>query len=301
MTHRYLERTMHHCAHLAILLGATALFGCEGEVRTVGEADDTSDTESDTKSDTEQESTAPQDNGPDPNCAAQDAEASANYENWLAEANDFEDEDGVNLLGKTFQGYIEGGDDMTLQIEEDGSALLFVGELVSLPVPIKDKGYLCGAPGSEAEGLCFDAPMVGISYEIRGATLTNGRLVVPIQEDSPYDAWCQLQTPILSIVETEHSDAVACVFGLVTNEGGTFSPSTNTCTLGGRAYDCSWLETAMWPDTHCECTSSACFATIRANPALRLDARIGEVAGEITGSLVGHDGPVPIHLFETAQ
>jgi len=293
MTYRYLGKSLRNCGHLAVILSAAALFGCEGKVIEAGDAEDTDDS-NEGDGDTSEQTTTSQTQDPDPSCSDEDAAASASYENWLVLDNDFEDA-AVNLLGKTFQGYIEGGDDITLQIAADGSATFFVDELVDLPAPIKDKGYLCSPLLPETQDFCFDTPMVGIPYEIRGATLTNGRLVVPIQEHSPYDPWCQLQTPIL------YRDEEPCVFALIRSEGGTFSPSTNTCTIGGRAYDCSWLDTAMWPASFCECTSSACFAAIRANPSLKLDVRIGDVAGEISGSLAYGDQTTPVHLFEVIR
>jgi len=299
MTYSYLGKTMRYCGQLAMILGATALFGCEGEVVEAGEADDTSDDSGAESSGDTTEQTTTQVLDPDPSCATEDAETRANYDTWLGSENDFEDGD-VSLLGRTFQGYIEGGADITLQIETDGSALFFAGDLVERPVTDKDKGYLCGAAESQEEKdmLCYAAPLESVPYVIRGASLSNQRLVVPLHETTPYDPWCAAQTPVL-IDATDNE----CAYGLYPN---TTMGWGAVCTIGEEVVDCGWMQTTGWTgpapiNPPCRCTSFACFAQIYPDAEIELDARVSDTPGEITGSVVVSGAATPVYLFEVNE
>jgi len=308
---------MNHCHFKAIgcflgpclaLLSVGALPGCEGQVTTVGEAEDTSakDETGETSAKDETGETSAQETKSEvgtsvPGCEDQDALVRSNYDTWLASDNDFEDEDLGSLVGKTFEGYIEGGDDISLIIDADGSAVFFVGERVDYPVTDKDKGYLCGPADTPEKdsGLCISTPMEGVAYEVRGASLDRGRLLVPIQEASPYDPWCKQQTPVLDNPEDEGADPPSCTYALIPNEGVTFRDGE--CKLGGRPYDCGWLQTALIPVSTCTCTTAECFADVGRSTDLGFDARVDDSLSEITGTLsLRGDGPT-IYLFEVTD
>lgn len=276
--------------------GGFLVFGlacaCQGEVVEVGDVEDSTGRPSMTEETTASETTTG-----DASCTDQGSDVRAPYDAWLAQENDFEDDDDVSLLGKTFQGYIEGGADITLQIEADGSALFFTGELVERPMTDKDKGYLCGAAESQQERqqLCLVTLMESVPYVIRGASLENGRLLVPLQENAPYDPWCAGQTPIL--FDTSGDE---CLYHLYPNSEMGWG---EICTIGDEVVDCGWMETTGWMQdvTRCSCTSSECFANVYSVPLLELDARVSDSPSEIRGSLIDDGVVTPIYLFEVTE
>ncbi|HEU5073731.1 MAG TPA: hypothetical protein VFU02_06150, partial [Polyangiaceae bacterium] len=274
---------------------------CAGNVE-VGAAkpDDSSDTDEQAEGsidDQEQDQQEQDDDGvdepetpveePDPStdepeevdCSEADATARAPYEAWQATDNQF----GV-LAGKTLSGYIEGGPDLLLTIAEDQTATLLVG--VAPPPPEKDGSYLCENEFEDDYYACEMAytrpPVPGGSYPVYGATLENSRLQIPLQQFSPWDAWCALQQP------HEQVQPNRCFFTTITNDG--FSISSEWCTLNNQPVDCGWL--ALAQGGICSCTSTECFAAMAGTGEL-LDARLNDAETELVGSFRG----ATVYLF----
>ncbi len=220
-------------------------------------------------------------------CTLADKQAREPYEAWTRVPNDF-----GPLLGKTFDGYVEGGPDLSLVIDDTGNATLFVGE--PAPLPAAAQGYLCGDELQDGRqcGLRYLTPPVeGGVYPLRGATFAAGRLSVPIQSNSPYDAWCALQTPR----ETE-----GCFFTAFGTGGFSVTPGTGMCTYDGQPVDCGWLELVQY--SVCRCTSTDCYADIYPETATQIDARFDAAKRELSGTFLDGDrAQHTIHLFEVVE
>jgi hypothetical protein len=223
---------------------------------------------------------------PPADCAAADSQSRAAHDAWLVQSNAF-----GSLTGRTFTGYLDGGSDVTLSIDADGSATFAVGQ--PAPAPAATSSYLCGngiQDGSQCQLRYSHPPLEGAVYALHGATFTADRLLVPIQLNGPYDAWCALQTP-------HENDA--CFFQPIGLDGFSITPSTGMCALAGAPVDCGWMELAQLGV--CGCTSSACFAAIDPSPPARIDARFDETTHELSGTFVDADRPrVALHLTEAA-
>lgn len=184
----------------------------------------------------------------DEDCSALDAERKADHLSWEESPNVWGD-----LIGKTYTGYVEGVvDNLRLTIDEDGDAVLSVGEPGD--PPIKEQGRSC-----------WDAFCEGMTYEIRGALYEEGRVRAML--GSPFDPWCELQDPLAM------GD---CDFGAVGNGPISWTVDYTSCTTDGQPIDCDWFRSA-W---HCICTSQECFS----GPGDKLDARLDE-NGDIKGAL----------------
>src|SRR5690606_1435903 len=156
-------------------------------------------------------------------CSASDSERKADHLSWEESPNVWGD-----LIGKTYRGYVEGVvDDLRLTIDEDGDAVLSVGEPGDPPV--KEQGRSC-----------WDDFCEGMTDEIRGALYEEGRVRAML--GSPFDPWCALQDPIAN------GD---CIFDALANEPISWTVDYASCTLGGQPLDCDWFRSA-W---HCICTS----------------------------------------------
>jgi hypothetical protein len=221
---------------------------------------------------------------PPEDCTATDEKSRSTYEAWNAQSNAW-----GPLTGKTFTGYAEGGPDLTLTIDEDGGARLVVGQ--PAPPPQGNLGYLCGDGlqyGSRC-GIRYNAaPVDGGVYELHGGTFADDRLLVPVQLNGPYDAWCALQTP---------RELDVCFFQPISLDGFSVTPSTDMCTLGTTSVDCDWLELAQLGV--CNCTSSSCFAAIYTDAPAQIDARFDETTHELAGSFINGDrARIAVHLTE---
>lgn len=191
------------------------------------------------------------------------------YDAWLAANNDFGDLDGA-----TFVGYIEGGSDLTLTINNDGSAALVVDEAAGPPVA--DEGYLCEQ--TILDGLSCDLTSVvsGGTYPLHGATLTDGRLKAAVPVAAAFDDWCALQTPIYW--------GDGCYYSVDSPLGYSFSD--DYCTIDGEEVDCAWM--LLTKSYLCACTDAECFAG-NSLDAAGLDLRLSDDGTELTGSLLAHD------------
>ena len=210
-------------------------------------------------------------------CTDEDALAREAHDAWLATPNDL----GV-LAGKTFSGYVEGGPDLVLTVLEDQTATLVVGEPAAPPK--KDKGYLCGENVQFEINPCnpdLYSPtlIVGGTYPLHGAALSDSRFTVGLQKLSPWDPWCALQTPVLQ---------EDCYFTPLRND--TVGGGPNVCFVGTESVDCGWLDLVF--NGVCSCTSTECFAA--ASDLGLLDARLDETGSELMGSYLGST----VYLFE---
>ncbi len=197
------------------------------------------------------------------------------YDAWKASSNDWDE-----LSGKVFEGYIEGGSDLTLSIDSDGSGTLVVGTAVS--VGAADEGYLCKACGTLLQE--------GGSYPIYGASLENSRLIVPLDQNAAFDPWCALQEPV--IYDTTQD---ACKYSVARNDSIKFGSAP--CMLGEEEVDCGWLDLADLYGPTCVCTPTECFAEIYPGRGISIDARLSDTGDEISGTLVA-DGNQRLYLFE---
>lgn len=299
-THTLLHRALGNLRWLPTSAVALTVFACAGNVE-VGEAkpdaEETGedhqasgdDKESNDDGIDEPVPTAeePRETSGEPeevDCSEADTQARAPYEAWQELDNDF----GV-LAGKTFKGYIEAGPDLLLTIEADHTATLVVGE--AAPAPVKDQGYLCDESFEDEFTGCEIAashpPVTGGSYPLHGATLDDGRLKAPIQQQAAWDAWCALQDSY------EQVQPDRCFF--TTSNGAGFSVSPLGCKLDEEPVDCGWLALSM--SGVCSCTSTECFAAIAGEGEL-LDARLNDTQDQLVGSFRG----ATVYLFlEEAQ
>lgn len=220
-------------------------------------------------------------------CTDADRGSREPYEAWTQLANDF-----GALSGRTFAGYVEGGPDLSLVIDESGNATLSVGE--PAPPPEADASYLCGNARQDGHRCTVrygNPPVEGGVYPLHGATFAADRLIAPIQPNAPYDAWCALQTP--------HTTDV-CSFATVGLRGFSVTPSTGECLYDDQSVDCGWLELAQ--AGVCRCTSSDCFADIDTNTPIQIEARFDQAKQELSGTFIDGDrARSAIHLFEVVE
>lgn len=279
--HTIFQRALRPLRWLPLWGVALSALGCAGNVE-VGEAKP-AEGEAVENPEGTSDGQEPSDDGVDEpeevDCAEADAEARAPYDAWREVGNDF----GV-LAGKTLTGYIEAGADLRLTIADDHTATLVVGE--AAPPPEKNESYLCESGIADEFAACEAAtshPLeVGGSYPVHGATLEDSRLVIPLQQSSPWDAWCALQDP-QEAEQPEH-----CFFS--TSSGAGFSHSLEACTLDYEDVDCGWLALSM--SGVCRCTSTECFAVVGGDGDL-LDARLNEAEDALVGSFRG----ATVYLF----
>lgn len=271
------------------LLALCFAWGCNGQVVEVGDAEDTTEDESPVS---EGGSNSTQGDVVEVDCSARDASMRANYDAWKAAPNELS-----SLFGKHFEGYLEGGDEVVLTVGADGKVEVMFGAFVSRPA-VKDQGYLCGS--EEDSGRLCDFPLPGTPYEVHGASLENGRLIVPFKVDSPYEPWCVLQTPRLA--EFDANDVpVPCVYDVMTSQG-LKSQDDGMCLIGGEwEARCDWAITAIADGGPCTCTSTECFARIGFSSDELIDARLNETGDGFTGSLVTGNQTQPIYLFEVTD
>jgi hypothetical protein len=224
-------------------------------------------------------------------CTAADANSRAVHDAWEALANQLGE-----LVGKTFNGYVVGGPDLTLTVHADGNAELVVGQPAP---PTADSSYLCGdglQDGSQCWARYGYPPTDGAVYPFHGASFSAGRLLAPIQPASPYEAWCALQTP---------QETGVCYFQLEGNDPTSMKPSTGMCTLGSRSVDCGWLELAELGV--CRCSSTACFAGVYAYDPnqpdnVQIDARLDAATHVLSGNLInGTRSQSAIYLVEASN
>lgn len=209
----------------------------------------------------------------------------ARREAWLGLSNDFGD-----LTGRSFSGYVEGGPDLTLEIDDAGNATLLVGEPALSPVA--GEGYLCGTGPQDGIqcGMRRDStPIEGATYPLHGATFDGVRLVMPIQRNSPYHDWCVMQAPL----------GEDCFFTPVGLFAFGVTPSESSCwhVEEGNSVDCGWLELGGYDA--CSCTETDCIATIHEATDMSIDARYDEESREISGSFIDGERERPrLYLFE---
>jgi len=181
---------------------------------------------------------APDDWEPSGHCAEEDADLRAAYDAWRRSPNDLGE-----LRGTRWEGYVEGGPDIELVFEGDGTATLHAG----VPqAPVAELGYLCTEDSCGPPGL-----LEGGSYALHGATYENSRFRSPIHYNSARDEWCAMQTPL----EVVHDE---CHFYPLVSE----THSGDVCTHEDVVVDCDWL-TVLSNET-CRCVSTGCFGDIEA-------------------------------------
>jgi hypothetical protein len=190
----------------------------------------------------------------------------------------------------TFNGYIEGGADLTLVVSRDQSATLVVGEPAEAPV--KDAAYLCGDgdPLVTCSTRYGDGLLEGGTYPLHGASFEDGRFTVEVQQGAAVDPWCALQDPVL--VEPD------CFHSLVGPE--SISWGGNGCAIGGKSVDCGWFAMAVEMEP-CRCTSTECFGGIGRMVSFDIDMRQVPEDGSLKGSMVFNETPWPVYLFPSSD
>ena len=263
---------------LLVLGVATTTFACSGEVvvgspgssggasnGSGGSSDTSVGSGGDDSEDTNQvDSSGGDGDAVNTDCSEIDAERKSDYTAWHEQANVWGE-----LAGKTFTGYVEGViDDLRLSIDEDGAAVLTIGEPAAAPV--KEIGYLCEK--ATCNLLSSDSILPGGTYEIHSALVESGR--VRINLGSPFDPWCALQDPV------DNDEPGHCLFGLMGNDDISYQPNGEVCWIGSSAtpVDCGWFFLANFGV--CTCTSQECFSFAGS----KIDARIDE-NGDIVGTL----------------
>jgi len=189
---------------------------------------------------------APDDWEPSGECAEEDQAARAAYDAWRRSPNELGE-----LRGTRWTGYVEGGPDVELVVETDGTATLHAG----VPqTPVAELGYLCTDESCGPRGL-----LEGGSYALHGATYEDSRFRSPIHYNAARDEWCTMQTPFESVHEECHFLSLFAE----THAG-------DTCTHNDMPVDCDWL--SVLSNETCRCVSTGCFGDI-------------EVAGSRPGTL----------------
>lgn len=190
-------------------------------------------------------------------CSSRDAEILAH------EAEALELGDSLTVHAGTWIGSVQAypfpEDDILLELEEDGTGMLRFGEAISVPEPTDpDRGYLCSAEDpefAEIAGHCSSTLRVGLDYPIYRSEVEENHLVFSVGRRQPWDAWCQLQTPVQTDVE--------CEFRFYRITEGMSREGLHECyaRYDGELVpaDCGWM--ILVEDDPCRCTSSACRAS----------------------------------------
>jgi hypothetical protein len=168
------------------------------------------------------------------------------YEIWRDQPNDL----GV-FAASTWEGTVDGGPDVRLVIEADHRTRLEVGEPV-WPTD-KDVGYLCNG----SVDCVVSALLEGGTYPIYGALTTGDRVNLPINSNSAFVGFCELQPPILNGTIPNCNYVAAAHL--------PFSSTTPTdCWHGLEPVDCGWWLLVNPAAGVCDCASERCYP--RVNP-----------------------------------
>ncbi len=214
-------------------------------------------------------------------CAAEDETTHSPYEEWRRRPNDF-----GALAGTEWEGYLEAGPTMRLIIEKGGVAAVRIGDGDLVPPPEDpNAGYLCAA-GDSGCNLQFQE---GALYPVHGATLTGKRLLVPLVWNSPWEAFCALQTPH----NWSSTGWPACSFH--PHENLDNITGRDYCALGDEEVDCAWWTLVeSFQAGVCRCASDACFPQVLGdfdssqNPLL--DLSLSSDKRSLIGSVNGTQG-----------
>jgi len=167
--------------------------------------------------------------------------------------NDF-----ANLAGTVWEGYFEGGDDVTLVLGADGSGTYYVGERRDFDPPTDpDTGYLCLADPTP-ELPCAADLMEGFAYSVQGASVDARRVQFSVNNKEPWNDWCALQTPL-------RQSPSRCEFSTFPGEYEGYGTTHDRCFLENvddpntEERDCAWLHLAF--TGVCECNSQECFSS----------------------------------------
>lgn len=170
--------------------------------------------------------------------------------------NDFGD-----LAGTRWEGYVEGGSDVTLILGRDGTGTFLYGEDRNLAPPTDpDKGYFCEWTDSIAPACSPYRLNAGWSYPVHDTVVTGRRVEFRVPVTDPWADWCALQTPQ---VQQEDPDGTK-VYGVGPNFGG--GHDEKGCFIhesqGSREkvyVDCGWYMIAQ-REMACECDATECVA-----------------------------------------
>lgn len=162
-----------------------------------------------------------------------------------------------DLAGTRWEGYFEGGVDVTLVFGRDGAGSILYGEDKNLDPPTDpDVGYFC--EGDEQSCLVYQLNE-GWPYPISDAEVSGRRVEFTVPLADPWEEWCALQTPH---VQQENSDG-SKNYGVGPNHGGGFN--SEGCfiyeSVGSSEVeyvDCGWFSLAS--ASVCQCDANECVA-----------------------------------------
>jgi hypothetical protein len=183
-----------------------------------------------------------------------------------------------DLAGTRWEGYYEGGEDVTVILGTDGSGSIFLGDAAKQPAPPTDPdlGYLCEG---DIESTCSPYQVNnGWNYPIQEGLVQGRRFQFSVPLGDPWVEWCALQTPqVWQENEGESWYGVGPNLGGGNDEGGCFVGFEED-----KEYvDCGWYFLAQRMPV-CECTATKCEASSSSKSEFDLtsDADFTELSNE---------------------
>jgi|GEM_PF-3096645 len=164
------------------------------------------------------------------------------YEEWAGLANELGD-----FAGSVWEGYIDGGSNLTLFLGKNGNVELVVGEAMDTTNVDPSSGYFCR---QDESSYCHDSNWLheGATIPVRGIQSTERRLQIPVQVHPAFAPWCAQQTP-----HPHPSDIDGCEYGPLPDR---WSGDVPQC--GDPGVDCGFVNATK----ACRCNSVQCYPSL---------------------------------------
>lgn len=171
------------------------------------------------------------------------------FNNWLSTQNDVGD-----FAGSAWEGYVDLGPDLRLEVGLNGNATLFVGEPISDEHLQANGGYLCRTDGPN------DCPkenkfvveggvqlLDGSVLPLRGIQASGPRLQIDVQTSVAFAPFCALQTPVPGEDECQYAPSPPDFVG----EPVQCGPETDlNCGFVAASAQCRCNEDECFPDVY---------------------------------------------------
>lgn len=197
---------------------------------------------------------------------------------------------GLSAYAANWDGYAEAysfgdeSDRVRVTLDDNGQGHIRLGDTPLLPTPSS-----AGDP----------APPFGVetdfAYAVAGRLENESRLRFDVELQQRYEAWCQLQTPVLFSPTYPSVYACSRQIGVQLSEDGS-------CTLldTQETVDCSSHYACQYS---CACTEETCSASPNGpvpnpppHPAATFDGALSGDAAELTGTLLLYEKRIPVRL-----